>query len=204
MEIISQCRQTKIAQKFSLILDDSESARKSVNFIDSIGKTDHSNMIVTTHVYDGIRSYPLDLEIYDQADNLLDGKEDQQFKKKSKIAIELVEKCLNRNLIPSIILIEDSYEDNGYFLNELEKKKLIYIGAIAKNSKVKLIKEKKLLGRKRLDEIAKSLNKKDFKIVESNQKKFWVALVKAKINQLSGLKTIAIIINAYSLLFNNQ
>ena len=205
LQIINQCRQTKIARLFSLIFDDS-GHRKSGNFTDGVGrqyigevgKTENGNVVVTTHIDDGVRSFPLDLEIYYKADNFPQGNEDEQFKKKPEIAIELIEKCLERNLSPEIVLIDGGYGNNSCFLNKLEEKNLIYIGGIAKNRNVKLFKDGKILEEQRIDEIAKSLEEKEYEIVELKEKKLWVGLVKVEIEKLSGLKTIAIVMNASS------
>ncbi len=96
------------------------------------------------------------------------------------------------------MLIDGGYGNNSNFLNQLEEKELKYIGAIAKNRKVKQIKEGKIEEEKRIDEVAKSLPKEEFKIVELGEKKLWVAVVKVGIDKLSGIKTIAIVMNASS------
>ena len=140
-------------------------------YIGEVGKTDNGNVLVTTHIYDGVRSLPLDVEIYYKADNFPQGKEDELFQKKPEIALALIEKCLNRNLIPEVVLIDASYGNNSSLLNKMEEKKLTYIGAIAKNRKVKLIKENKKLEEKRIDEIAQDLNKDEYEIVELKEKK---------------------------------
>jgi SRSO17 transposase len=65
LEVMNQCRQTKINRGFSLIVDDS-GHRKSGNFtevvgrqyIGEIGKTENGVVAVTSHLYDGIKSYP--------------------------------------------------------------------------------------------------------------------------------------------------
>ena len=80
LEVMNQCRQTKINQGFSLIVDDS-GHRKSGNFtevvgqqyIGEIGKTENGVVAVTTHLYDGIKSLPLDIELYQKADSLPKG-----------------------------------------------------------------------------------------------------------------------------------
>ena len=205
LTIINQCRQTKIARFFSLIVDDS-GHRKSGNFTDGVGrqyigevgKTENGNVIVTTHLYDGVRSFPLDVEIYYKAENFPQGTEDEQFQKKPKIALKLIENCLERNYIPEIILIDGGYGNNSDFLNNLEEKKLKYIGGIAKNRKVKLIKEGKILAEKRIDEVAKLLPREKYKLVEFKDKQLWVALVNIEMEKLSGIKTIAIVMNAKS------
>ena len=69
LEVMNQCRQTKINRGFSLIIDDS-GHRKSGNFteavgrqyIGEIGKTENGVVAVTSHLYDGIKSLPLDIE----------------------------------------------------------------------------------------------------------------------------------------------
>jgi hypothetical protein len=205
LQIISQCRQTKISGVFSLIIDDS-GHRKSGNFTDGVGrqyigevgKTDQGNVLVTTHIYDGIRSFPLDVELYYKAENFEKGEEDPSFQKKPEIAIKLIEKCLERKYKPEIVLIDGGYGNNSNFLNQLEEKELKYIGGIAKNRKVKLIKEGKIEEEKRIDEVAKLLPKEEFKVVKLGDKKLWVAIVKVEIDKLSGVKTIAIVMNASS------
>ena len=205
LQIIAQCRQTKIARFFSLIVDDS-GHRKSGNFTDGVGrqyigevgKTENGNVIVTTHIYDGVRSFPLDVEIYYKANNFLQGNEDEQFQKKPEIALKLIENCLERNYIPEIVLIDGGYGNNSDFLNNLEEQKLKYIGGIAKNRKVKLIKEGRIFEEKRIDEIARLLPEKDYTMVRLGNKKLWIALVKVEIEKLSGSQIIAIVMNANS------
>ncbi len=51
---------------------------------------------VTTHLYDGKKSVPLDIEIYQPASSLAEGKEDKEFKKKPEIAIDLIDRSLTR------------------------------------------------------------------------------------------------------------
>ena len=66
---MNKCNQTRVRNDFALIIDDS-GHRKSGNFtegvgrqyIGEIGKTDNGIVIVTTHLYDGVRSLPLDVE----------------------------------------------------------------------------------------------------------------------------------------------
>lgn len=101
-----------------------------------------------------------------------------------------------KKLIPSLVLIDGGYGNNSSLLNELEEKKLTYIGGIAKNRKVLVIKNGQVTEIKRIDEVAKLLEEKEYEIVKINEQKLWVALVKVEIEQLSGLKTIAIVMNA--------
>jgi len=83
LKVMNQCNQTRITRGFSLIVDDS-GHRKSGNFtagvgrqyIGEIGKTDNGNVVVTTHLYDGKKSLPLDIELYQHGDSLSEGKKD--------------------------------------------------------------------------------------------------------------------------------
>jgi SRSO17 transposase len=78
---MNQCSQTRINKGFTLIVDDS-GHRKSGNFtagvgrqyIGEIGKTDNGIVAVTTHLYDGKKSLPLDIELYQHASSLPQGK----------------------------------------------------------------------------------------------------------------------------------
>jgi len=84
---MNQCSQTRISRGFTLIVDDS-GHRKSGNFtagvgrqyIGEIGKTDNGIVVVTTHLYDGKKSLPLDIELYQHASSLPQGKKDLGFK----------------------------------------------------------------------------------------------------------------------------
>ena len=85
-QIMNQCSQTRIQNNFTLIIDDS-GLPKSGNFTDGvgrqyigeIGKTDSGIVIVTTHLFDGVKSLPLDIALYQQATSLPEGKKRQRF-----------------------------------------------------------------------------------------------------------------------------
>jgi SRSO17 transposase len=79
---------------------------------------------------------PLDIELYQKADSLPEGNADPEFKKKPEIARDLIDQSLARGYRPGIVLIDAGYGNNTSFLQELEKRKLKYIGGIAKNRKV--------------------------------------------------------------------
>ena len=79
-------------------------------------KTDNGNVVVTTHLYDGQKSLPLDIELYQHADSLPEGKKDPKFKKKPSLALELINKSLKRGYRPGIILIDSAYGNNTSFL----------------------------------------------------------------------------------------
>ncbi len=210
LKLMNKCNQTRIRNGFALIIDDS-GHRKSGNFtegvgrqyIGEIGKTDNGIVIVSTHLYDGVRSLPLDVELYQHADSLPQGKEDKDFVKKPDIPLKLVNQTLKRKYRPGIVLIDGGYGNNSSFLKELEKLELNYLGGLAKNRLTVVINpntgEKK--EEKRLDEIILSLPKEDFQAVtlELDQPKtVWVATIQAEINGLKDPRTIAIVMNASS------
>ncbi len=210
LEIINKRNQTRIRNGFSLIVDDSGHI-KSGNFTDGvgrqyigeIGKTENGIVVVTTHLYDGVRSLPLDIELYQHATSLPEGKKDKDFVKKPDLALKLIKKTLKRKWRPGIVLIDGGYGNNSRFLNEVEKLNLIYIGGLAKNRKASVINSetKTEEPEKRLDEIAFSLTRDNCQevILELEKpKKVWVTTIKVKLRGLEGERTSAIVMNASS------
>jgi SRSO17 transposase len=206
LEVMNQCSQTRISRGFTLIVDDS-GHRKSGNFtagvgrqyIGEIGKTDNGIVVVTTHLYDGKKSLPLDIELYQHANSLSQGKKDIEFKKKPELALALIDRSLSRGYRPGIVLIDAGYGNNTTFLLELEKRKLKYLGGLAKNRKVITHRESNQGEEIRLDNLAQSLAAKDFTLVQLNKdkpKNVWVATVEVELSQLEGTRTVAIVMNA--------
>lgn len=130
LQLMNQCNQTRIRSNFALIIDDSghrksappalrspqrKDGARSGNFtegvgrqyIGEIGKTDNGIVIVSTHLYDGARSLPLDVELYQKADSLPKGKEDKDFIKKLDIALRLVNQTIKRKYHPGIVLMRE-------------------------------------------------------------------------------------------------
>lgn len=87
-------------------------------YIGQVGKTDNGNVLVTSHIYDGVRSFPLDVELYYKAENFEKGEEDPSFQKKPEIGIKLIEKCRERKYKPEVVLIDGGYGNNSNFLNQ--------------------------------------------------------------------------------------
>jgi hypothetical protein len=208
LEVMSKCSQTRISRGFSLIVDDS-GHRKSGNFtagvgrqyIGEIGKTDNGNVVVTTHLYDGKKSLPLDIELYQHGDSLPEGKEDPKFKKKPTLALELIDKSLKRGYRPGIVLVDSSYGNNTSFLKDLELRKLKYLGGIAKNRNL-VFKDKS--GKRdliRIDEYARWISDEEFKEIKIPGEKprtVWVAIISVEISKLIGQRKIAIVMSAPS------
>ena len=206
LEVMNQCHQTKISRGFSLIIDDS-GHRKSGNFtevvgrqyIGEIGKTENGVVAVTSHLYDGIKSLPLDIELYQKADSLPFGNADPEFKKKPEIARDLIDQSLARGYRPGIVLIDAGYGNNTSFLQELEKRKLKYIGGIAKNRKVIIQKVADKKEEIRVDNFASSLGCKAFTKIQlllEKQRTVWVARIEIELSKYTGKKVIALVMNA--------
>jgi SRSO17 transposase len=207
LEVMASCRQTKPSSGFSLIIDDS-GHRKSGNFtsgvgrqyLGEIGKTDNGIVVVTSHLYDGTKSLPLDRELYQQANSLPEGKKDPEFLKKAEIALNLIDRTLKRKYRPGFVIIDSGYGNNTSFLRELENRKLKYLGGIAKNRKVTLNKEG-ILTSIRIDKLAESLPKEGFTEVDlilDKPKKVWVTTLEVEISRLDGIRSVAIVMNASS------
>ena len=210
LQVMQQCSQTKIRRGFSLIIDDS-GHRKSGSgtagvgrqYIGEIGKTDNGIVLVTTHLYDGVKSLPLDVSLYQHASSLPIGKQAPEFIKKPDIALKLIDKCLERGHQPGVVLMDAGYGNNSRFLKELETRKLRYIGGVAKNRKVIVQLEQNEKRKEiRLDELAKTLNNEAFTAIQLNldkPKALWAAAIKVEISGWSGEKTVALVMNTATL-----
>lgn len=203
---MNKCSQTRISRGFSLIIDDS-GHRKSGNFtagvgrqyIGEVGKTDNGIVVVTTHLYDGRKSLPLDVELYQHADSLASGKQDPEFEKKTELAIKLIDRTIERKYKPGIVLIDAGYGNNTSFLLELENRELKYLGGLAKNRKITVNVSENVQQTIRLDELAQSLPTEAFNKLELNlqqPKTVWVVTREVEISQLKGKRNIAIVMNA--------
>lgn len=206
LEIMNKCSQTRITRGFSLIIDDS-GHRKSGNFtagvgrqyIGEIGKTDNGIVVVTTHLYDGRKSLPLDIELYQHASSLPEGKQDSEFEKKTELALKLIDRTKARKYQPGIVIVDAGYGNNTSFLLELEKRQLKYLGGIAKNRKVTITTQEKIQQTIRIDELAQSLPEEAFTEIQLNldkPKTVWVVTREIEISQLKGKRNIAIVMNA--------
>ena len=155
--------------------------------------------MVTTHLYDGKKSLPLDIELYQHGDSLPEGKFDPEFKKKPTLALELIDKSLNRGYRPGIVLIDSSYGNNTSFLKDLEERKLKYIGGIAKNRNILFQNKSGKTDAIRIDEYAQWISSEEFKEIQIPGEKprtVWVAILSVEICQLEGQRKIAIVMNA--------
>ncbi len=84
-------------------------------------------------------------------------------------------------------------------MGALEQRKLNYLGGVAKNRKVRVLKSDKTTEEVRLDNLAQSLPAEAFREITINTikpRKVWVATQVVEISSLEGRKTIAIVMNA--------
>lgn len=210
LQVMASCRQTKIAAGFTLIVDDSGHRKSGTltsgvgrQYIGEIGKTDNGIVMVTTHLYDGVKSLPLDVELYQHASSLAQGKDDPEFVKKPDLAMNLIEKCLKRGHRPKIVLIDSGYGNNRHFVQQLEAKKLKYIVGVAKNRRIFLQSDSvEAKVKARLDEVAKSLKPEAFTELTLQLEKprtVWVATFSAETIGLEGKRIFAIAMNTPTL-----
>ena len=140
--------------------------------------------MVTTHLYDGKKSLPLDIELYQHGDSLPEGKKDPEFKKKPTLALELIDKSRARGYRPGIVLVDSSYGNNTSFLKELEERKLKYIGGIAKNRNILFKNESGKTDTIRIDEYAQWISDEEFKEIQIPGEKprtVWVAIIEVEV-----------------------
>ena len=214
LEVMTSCRPTQPSTGFSLIIDDSghrksappaarfprrKDGARSGNFtsgvgrqyIGEIGKTENGIVVVTTHLYDGVKSLPLDIELDQHANSLPQGKTDPEFLKKPEIALNLIERSLKRKYRPGIVIVDSGYGNNTSFLQKLENRKLNYLGGIAKNRKVTQNQHGSLRSI-RMDELAQGLPQEAFTEVELNldkPKKVWVTTLQVELSKLEGIRS---------------
>ncbi len=168
-------------------------------YIGEIGKTDNGIVVVTTHLYDGRKSLPLDLELYQHASSLPQGKQDPEFEKKTELSLKLIDRSLERKYQPGIVIVDAGYGNNTSFLLELEKRRLKYLGGLAKNRKVTVTLSENIQQTTRLDELARSIDPEAFTEIQLNlsqPKRVWVAIREVEISQLESKRNIAIVMNA--------
>ena len=155
--------------------------------------------MVTTHLYDGRKSLPLDIELYQHANSLAQGKQDPLFEKKPELAIKLIDKTLNRKYQPGIVIVDAGYGNNTSFLSQLELRQLKYLGGLAKNRKVIVNNFKNIQKTIRLDELAQALPQGAFTEIQmelDQPKTLWVVTLEVEVSGLTGKRNIAIVMNA--------
>jgi SRSO17 transposase len=210
IEIAWQHRNTRPQVGYRLILDDSghrksgsETDGVAYQYIGQIGKVDNGAVMVTSHACDSKRCVPLDLAQYFPASCLPNGKEDEQFKTKPQIAIDLIDRCLERDLKPGRIVADCFYGDNIKFLQALEERELEYVMALKGARRVYI----QLPGdtrreKHRLDQVVKTITAEQLtKVVLplDEPKEVWVATFTVHFPKLTGTRTLAIQLDAPSI-----
>ncbi len=207
IDLIWHYRQTRPRNNFRLIIDDSghrksgsETDGVARQYIGQLGKVDNGMVQVTSHVYDGVHAYPLDLAMYKPASSLPEGKADPEFVKKPDLALRLIDRCLNRGHIPDLSLFDSAYGNNGPFLVEIENRQLKYVAALVKARIVYAQLPGELSRNKhRLEDVAKTLAPENFTKITLKLEKprdVWVAVVPIHFPNLEGTRFVAIQLNA--------
>lgn len=209
IDVIYQNRQARPSVGFRIILDDSGHRKSGEStdgvarqYLGQIGKVDNGMVHVTTHLFDGKRAYPLDLAMYKPAGTLENGKEDEQFKKKPELALQLIDKSIARGLVPGLTLFDSGYGNNGPFLQAIEQRNLKYVAALVSSRKISIQMEgQPKRTSHRLDEVVKTIKPEQFKKVTLQLDKprdVWVAALHVFFPKL-GDRTIAFQMNAPTL-----
>ncbi|MCC3544858.1 MAG: transposase, partial [Microcoleus sp. PH2017_22_RUC_O_B] len=98
-----------------------------------------------------------------------------------------------------IVLMDAGYGNNTSFLQELENRKLKYIGGLAKNRKVIIQKTVDETEEIRVDNLAKTLPVEAFAKIQLNLERprtVWVAIKEVELSKCTGKKVMAIVMNA--------
>lgn len=209
IEVAWQHRNTRPQVGYRLIIDDSGHRKSGTDtdgvarqYIGQIGKVDNGAVVVTSHACDNKRCVPLDLAQYFPASTLPKGKEDENFKTKLTIALELIDKCLERDLKPGRVLADSFYGDNINFLLGLEERKLEYVVALKGPRRVYVeLPGDKRREKHRLDEVVKTITAEQLTKVTLNldePRDVWVATFDVHFPKLTGTRQIAIQLNAPS------
>jgi hypothetical protein len=207
IDLIWQNRKTRPKVGFDFILDDSGHRKRGEEtegvgrqYIGQIGKVDNGVVAVSSHVFDGLRGYPLDIAQYLPPSTFEKGKEDPRFRTKPQLALELIDKCRERNLLPGLVLMDSGYGNGSEFLKEIESRGLKYVAALRKNRTVfaQLPGETSRL-KHVLEEIAKSLSEDQYTKVTlplEEPRDVWVVVLQVHFPKLGGTRVFAIQLNA--------
>jgi len=207
IDVIWQTRQTRPTLGFKLIIDDSGHRKSGTategvgrQYIGQIGKVDNGMVEVTSHIYDGVRGYPLDVAMYKPASGFENGKADPAFKKKPELALELIDRCLSRDLKPGNVLLDAGYGNNGPFLAQLEDRNLEYIAALSKNRMVYAkLPGDPIRNKHKLEDIAKNLAPGQFERITlelEEPRNVWVTAIPIHFPKLEGTRILVIQLNA--------
>lgn len=207
IDVIWQTRQTRPAVGFKLILDDSghrksgeETDGVGRQYIGQIGKVDNGVVAVSTHAYDGLRGYPLDIVQYFPPSAFEKGKKDEAFKTKPQLALELIDASLRRNLCPGLLLADSFYGNSRPFLMALEERGLKYVAALPKNRLVYAqLPGETDRNKHQLEEVAKALLPEQYTKVTLALEKprdVWVAVLPVHVPKMDGTRSVAIQLNA--------
>lgn len=136
MTTMNACRQTKPQRGFTLIVDDSsqtDSAAVAAGVDRQYVSVQNQKMryvIRATHLYDGVRNLPLDIDLsphpYPEHESSFKGS--RHIRPDS--ILTLIDRCLARKQWPGAVVLNGGYSLDTYFINELRHRELTYVAGL--------------------------------------------------------------------------
>lgn len=192
------------SQKPVLIIDDSGVLKRGTStdgvgyqYIGQVGKVANGNVFVTSHLANGNKHIPLDIQNFNPEDKSRT-REEQNFKSKIEIANSLIEKALNRGIDFEFVIADSWYGSSPYFTDYIESKGLKYIVAIKSNRNIfyKFPNDLKSSEHK-ISELLTLIKPEafrpvDIKLSDGSEKKVYIFRIDLKIKGLSGKRRLII------------
>ena len=110
--------------------DGKKTAHVGKQYLGGIGKIDNGVVSVSSLWADERVYYPLELEPYTPAHHFAGGKADPEFRTKPKIALELVERAVERKIPFRAVVADSLYGEHRGFRKGLENRQIPYVLAL--------------------------------------------------------------------------
>lgn len=189
-----------------LIVDDSGVPKKGHategvkrQYIGQLGKTANGQVFVTSHYADTRCHWPVDLAPYVPDTWLPEGKQDPAFRTKIDLALELVERAVERGLPLRAVVADNWFGSNKRFIKTLEQRDRPYVVDLKPSQRV-FVRLKDDLGRNehRLVEAVSLLEPTDFRPVrlpmaDGTEREVHVARLRIKIKGLTGRRPVVVV-----------
>ena len=189
-----------------LIVDDSGVPKKGHategvkrQYIGQLGKTANGQVFVTSHYADTRCHWPVDLAPYVPDTWLPEGKQDPAFRTKIDLALELVERAVERGLPLRAVVADNWFGSNKRFIKTLEQRERPYVVDLKPSQRV-FVRLKDDLGRNehRLVEAVSLLEPTDFRPVrlpmaDGTERQVHVARLRIKIKGLTGRRPVVVV-----------
>jgi len=125
---------TAPCQKGVLVLDDTGVPKKGDStegvkrqYIGQLGKTANGQVFVTSHYADGRCHWPVEIVPYIPDVWLEKGKEDERFRTKLQLALELIDRAVVLGVKFRAVVADSWYGSDRYLVGELDKRGLPYV-----------------------------------------------------------------------------